>query len=84
MIVVLGGLVNFNRHGHLNWRFALPFVLLSMPFAWLGGQIAIDRETFRLVLGIVLICRNNPLKRGYRSQVLVGAFIGASPRTCER
>ena len=55
MIVVSGSLVNFARHGHLNWRFALPFALISMPFAWIGGQISIDRETFRLVLGLVLL-----------------------------
>ena len=56
MTVVSGSLVNFARFGHLNWRFVLPFALISMPFAWLGGQLAIERETFRLVLGIVLIC----------------------------
>jgi len=56
MIVVSGGLANFVRHGYLNWRFALPFALLSMPFAWLGGQFSIDKDTFRLILGLVLIC----------------------------
>ena len=55
MIVVSGSLVNFARNGHLNWRFALPFALISMPFAWLGGQVSVDRETFRLLLGAVLI-----------------------------
>jgi len=56
MIVVSGSLVNFARSGNLNWRFALPFALISMPFAWLGGQITIDRDTFRLLLGGVLVC----------------------------
>ena len=56
LIVVSGSLVNFARNGHLNWRFALPFALFSMPFAWLGGQVSVDRETFRLLLGGVLIC----------------------------
>ena len=56
MVVVSGSLANFARLGHFNWRFAAPLALCSMPFAWAGGQINIDRETFRLVLGIVLIC----------------------------
>ncbi len=56
MIVVSGGIFNFARAGHFNWRFALPFVLLSVPLAWLGGQIDIDPKTFRLILGLVLIC----------------------------
>ena len=56
LIVVSGSLVSFARRGHIKWQFVLPFALFSMPFAWAGGQLQIDRDTFRLLLGIVLLC----------------------------
>lgn len=55
LIVVLGGTWRFQRAGHLDLNFALPFVALSVPAAFFGGLMPIDRQTFVLVLGLALL-----------------------------
>ena len=55
LIVVTGGVLQYRRSGDLNWRFALPFVALSIPMAWLGGRVPIDQEAFVLLLGLSLL-----------------------------
>ncbi|MGB5192662.1 MAG: TSUP family transporter, partial [Polyangiales bacterium] len=44
LIVVTGGVFQYRRSGDLDWRFALPFVALSIPMAWLGGRVPIDQK----------------------------------------
>lgn len=55
LIVVTGGVLQYRRSGDLDWRFALPFVALSIPMAWLGGRVPIDQEAFVLLLGLSLL-----------------------------
>ena len=55
LIVVSGGTYQYWRTGHLSLRFALPFVVLSVPMAWFGGRAPINRETFVLLLGASLL-----------------------------
>lgn len=55
LIVVTGGVLQYRRSGDLDWRFALPFVTLSIPMAWLGGRVPIDQEAFVLLLGLSLL-----------------------------
>jgi len=55
LIVVTGGVFQYRRSGDLHWRFALPFVALSIPMAWLGGRVPIDQEAFVLLLGLSLL-----------------------------
>lgn len=55
LIVVAGGVFQYRRSGDLNLRFALPFVILSIPMAWLGGLVPIEQSTFVLLLGLSLL-----------------------------
>lgn len=55
LIVVTGGVIRYARAGHLDWRFAWPFVALSVPMAWLGGRLPIGKEAFVLLLGASLL-----------------------------
>lgn len=55
IIVVTGGAVRYVRAGQVDWRRVLPLVLVSAPFAWLGGLTPIKQETFTLVLAISLL-----------------------------
>ena len=55
LIVVAGGVWHYRRSGDLSPSFALPFVVLSVPMAWLGGRIPIQQETFVLALGVSLL-----------------------------
>ena len=55
LIVVTGGVWQYRRSGDLNLTFALPFIALSIPMAWFGGTVPIERETFVMFLGLSLL-----------------------------
>ena len=55
LIVVSGGVYHFHRSGHLDLRFAMPFIFASVPAAFLGGYLRIDEALFMLILGIALL-----------------------------
>lgn len=55
LIVVTGGVWQYRRSGDLNLKFALPFIALSVPMAWFGGTVPIERETFVMFLGLSLL-----------------------------
>jgi len=55
LIVVAGGVWQYRRSGELNLGFAFPFVVLSIPMAWFGGSVPIQRDTFVLLLGLSLL-----------------------------
>lgn len=55
LIVSAGGVWHFHRAGHLDLRRALPFVILSVPMAYLGGRIPLGRELFMMLLGVSLL-----------------------------
>jgi len=54
LIVSSGAFYLYWRAGHLRPRLLLPFVLTSIPAAFLGGLISIGREAFTLLLGLGL------------------------------
>lgn len=47
--------VQFARAGHLRWRLLAPFVVASVPCAYLGGRIQLDAALYRPLVGAVLI-----------------------------
>lgn len=55
IIVTGGGLWYYVRAGVVPWRKALPLVLCSVPAAYVGGRIALPREQFLGLLGVVLL-----------------------------
>ncbi|MGB5285377.1 MAG: sulfite exporter TauE/SafE family protein [Polyangiales bacterium] len=55
LIVVSGGVWQYRRSGDLLLGFALPFVALSIPMAWFGGSVPIERDTFVMLLGLSLL-----------------------------
>ena len=55
LIVVSGGVYHFYRAGHLDFRFAAPFILSSVPAAFIGGYLRIDEALFLLILGVALL-----------------------------
>jgi uncharacterized membrane protein YfcA len=54
LIVVTGGLIYFYRSGELKFNFIFPFVLTSVPMAYIGGLIPVSRFIFLLFLGLSL------------------------------
>lgn len=55
ILVVSGNSIKFYKHGLIPWRFTIYAILISMPFAWLGGNTIINKESFMAVLGIALL-----------------------------
>lgn len=47
--------VQFQQAGYLRWRLLLPFVVASVPMAYLGGSLPITGRTQTLLLGLVLL-----------------------------
>lgn len=55
IVVVSGGVYIFYREGKLNLQKCWPFVVASIPLAFIGGYWRIHASTFFVVLGICLI-----------------------------
>ena len=53
--VVSGSLYIFYRNGYLKMKRILPLILLSVPFAYLGGRMKISQEFFFILLGFTLL-----------------------------
>jgi len=54
LLVTSVGSVNFIRNRHAQWRLILPFLITSMPMAYLGGSLHVSKEFFYWVLLISL------------------------------
>lgn len=46
----------FLRGGFFRFKLLWPFVLTSVPFAFIGAQILIDLKIYKIILGIFLLC----------------------------
>jgi len=55
ILVVTGGVVHHLRAGHLSVSDLLPYVVLSLPMAWLGGRLPVSEQLFIGLLGFSLL-----------------------------
>lgn len=55
LIVVSGGVLRFTSTGHLRPRRILPWIVASVPMAWLGGYLPISEKFFMGILGLSLL-----------------------------
>ena len=55
LIVVSGGTYRFMRSGNLDLRRIAPWVMASVPAAWLGGKMDVPENVFTGVLGLSLL-----------------------------
>ena len=54
IIVVTGNSINYIRAGNHNIKLLIPFLIGSIPLAFLGGTLKIDKEIFEILLFLVL------------------------------
>ena len=54
IIVVSGNSFNYIRAGNFNFKLLLPYLFGSIPFAFIGGSMQIDKELFEIILFFVL------------------------------
>ena len=50
LLVVTGGCYHYWKKGYLKVKLAAPFVLSSVPFAFLGGAYPLQERTFMILL----------------------------------
>ncbi|WP_440937750.1 sulfite exporter TauE/SafE family protein [Candidatus Pelagibacter sp.] len=69
VIVVSGNSINYVRAGNFNRRLIIPYLIGSIPFAFIGGSINIDKYIFEILLffvlsvaGILLLINSNSFK----------------------
>ncbi len=55
ILVVAGGVRQFNRHKHLNVRRLLPLTLYSVPASFIGGLLKVPESLFTSFLGLALL-----------------------------
>ncbi len=81
--VVTGSVWIFYKKGFLKINQLLPLVLLSIPFAFLGGQVKISQDVFFIILGSTLLAASllmmiSKPKKTVHLPRLSNAIIGGS------
>ena len=54
IIVVSGNCFNYIRAGNLNLRLLIPYLIGSIPLAYIGGSLPIEKPLFEILLFLVL------------------------------
>ena len=54
IIVVSGNSINFIRSKNINFNLLFPYLIGSIPFAFIGGSITIEKSLFEILLFCVL------------------------------
>ena len=55
IIVVTGNSINFLRTKNININLLTPYLIGSVPFAFLGASISIDKDLFEILLFFILL-----------------------------
>ena len=91
IIVVSGNCFNYIRAGNLNLRLLIPYLIGSIPLAYLGGSLPIEKKLFEILLFLVLVIAGTLLlfnfksyddkERSYRKipivvSILIGTVLG--------
>ena len=67
IIVVSGNCFNYIRAGNLNFRLLFPYLIGSIPLAYIGGSLLIEKKLFEILLFLVLITAGTLLLFNFKS-----------------
>ena len=67
IIVVSGNCFNYIKAGNINIKLLSPFLISSVPFAFIGGSLQLDKSFFEVLLFIVLTLAGLSLLLKFRS-----------------
>tara|TARA_Y100000590_G_scaffold468589_1_gene651906 strand:- start:9849 stop:10589 length:741 start_codon:yes stop_codon:yes gene_type:complete len=87
ILVVSGSCFNYIRAGNLNLRLLTPYLIGSIPLAFIGGSLPIEKKLFEIILFLVLSAAGILLLFNFRSYddkessyrkipLLISIFIG--------
>ncbi|MDC3400660.1 sulfite exporter TauE/SafE family protein [Candidatus Pelagibacter ubique] len=89
IIVVSGNCINYIKAGNINFKILTPYLISSVPLAFIGGSLSVDKEIFEILLFLVLSLAGVLLLMKFRSfdqnievynkiPKILSLFIGAS------
>ena len=67
IIVVSGNCFNYIRAGNLNLRLLIPYLIGSIPLAFLGGSLPLEKTFFEILLFLVLVTAGTLLLFNFKS-----------------
>ena len=91
IIVVSGNSFNYIKAGNLNLKILIPYLIGSLPLAYIGGSLPIEKNVFEILLFVVLLISGTLLLFNFRSyeeklqtykeisliiSILIGAVLG--------
>ena len=91
IFVVSGNSFNYIKAGNFNFKLLFPYLIGSIPFAFIGGSLEIDKNIFELFLFLVLVFAGIMLLLNFKSyddkittynqisifiSMPIGAFLG--------
>ncbi len=91
IIVVSGNCFNYIRAGNLNSKLLTPYLIGSVPLAFIGGSLSLEKKIFEILLFSVLVIAGSLLlvkfksyddkKETYREipivhSILIGSILG--------
>jgi uncharacterized protein len=69
------GLFRWWRGGHVHWRNVLPFVIASAPAAFFAARIHLAKDSYSLLLGMVLLAAALGVFHGARRAEAIDAEV---------
>jgi len=91
IIVVFGNCFNYIKNGNFNFKLLIPYLIGSIPLAFIGGSLPIEKKFFEILLFLVLLIAGCLLlinfksyddkKKSYKSipyfvSILIGGVLG--------
>jgi len=67
IIVVSGNCFNYVRAGNLKFKLLAPYLIGSIPAAYIGGSLPIEKELFEILLLLVLTTAGSLLLLNFKS-----------------
>tara|TARA_B100000446_G_scaffold112613_1_gene105213 strand:+ start:116 stop:862 length:747 start_codon:yes stop_codon:yes gene_type:complete len=67
IIVVSGNCFNYIRAGNLNLKLLIPYLIGSIPLAFIGGSLPIEKRLFEILLFLILATAGILLLLNFRS-----------------
>jgi len=88
IIVVTGNSFNYIRSGNHNFKLLIPFLIGSVPLAFIGGTLKIEKDIFEILLffvlliaGILLLINNKSYENNNlitkKINITISLFIGS-------
>ena len=67
IIVVSGNCFNYIKAGNVNFKILTPYLVSSVPLAFIGGSLSINKSFFEILLFLVLTLAGSLLLLKFKS-----------------